>query len=293
MPLSSEVKQLAVQALKIRKSQVPLHRVMDILATQDGDISTVLNRFRDIDDAELRRAFHHCAKLLRAIEAEAGLTPAWEQPQSPGQTSAVSSSAPSSSSVAAPASPAKEKVSKQKFRPEELLDFEDDVARGQVRSAKIYVDGASKGNPGDAGIGAALFAMDGRKIAQLSRAIGTATNNIAEYTALIEGMRMAQRMGVRSLAVISDSELMVKQIGGQYKIKNPDILKKAQEAQALRKQFDGFTISYVGRDHNQLADALSTCRLKKSSEKAAAPGDNVYRDVLGQLDETLDDGSTE
>ena len=78
MSLSAEVKKQAQKALTIKNSQVPLHRAIDILATESGDIPTILNRFRDIKEPDLRRALHQCADLLRLIEREAGLTPAWE-----------------------------------------------------------------------------------------------------------------------------------------------------------------------------------------------------------------------
>jgi ribonuclease HI len=135
--------------------------------------------------------------------------------------------------------------------------------------------------------------MEGKKIAQLARAIGLATNNIAEYTALIEALHMAKRMGVKVLHVISDSELMVKQMTGQYKIKNPDILKKVQEAQALKKEFERFNINYVGREYNQLADALSTLLLKKKSAEPELAEGVATQDVMGAVDEYADEGSTE
>jgi len=294
MSLPPEIKKLASQALQIRNSQVPLHRVIDILATAEGDVSQAINRFRDIQEPELRRAFHYCAQLLREVERAAGLTPAWEQGSPPAPAPATTKPSPADSA------PAKEaKPSKEKFRPEDLRTFEDDSARGQVRIAKAYVDGASKGNPGESGIGMAMFTMEGKKIAQVSRAIGTATNNIAEYSALIEALYTAHRMGVRALHVISDSELMVNQMTGKYKIKNPDILKKVQEAMALTRKLEKFNINYVGREYNKLADALSTFHLKK--EKSAGPrasvagrtGEPPYHDAMGDLDESVDDGSTE
>lgn len=292
MALTPEMKKLAQQALKIRNSQVPLHRVVDVLATPDGDISKAINRYRDISDADLRRALHYCAELLRLVENEAGLTPAWEaglRGEAPS-TPAVPQSLSPASGPEAPAAP-----KKGKFAPEELKPFVNDTVRGQVRVAKAYFDGASKGNPGDAGIGVALFSMDGTKIAQDSRAIGLATNNIAEYTALIEAMTIARDLQVKVLNVIGDSELVVKQVTGQYKIKNPDILKKVQEVMALKKSFEKFTISHVAREHNSLADALSTAQLKKKSaaKKSAAPTGDAYVDVLGPVDNDADEGATE
>ena len=308
MTLSPLVQKLAKQALIIRESQVPLHRVIDVLATPDGDIRAAISRYRDIKDENLRHALHFCAELLRIIEQEAGLTPAWAKAldgdtrPAPASASSAGSAAPASAS--APAVSDKSEQSKSKFSPEELRPFVDDAARGQVRVAKAYTDGASKGNPGESGIGFAIFAMDGRKIAQDSRAIGLATNNIAEYTALTECLKTAVDMVIRTLNVISDSELMVKQVSGLYKIKNPDILKKVQEVMALKKNLERFTISYVGREHNKLADALSTAQLKKkkpnkpASPAAASSGDaqpdsEPYRDFLGALDPNADEGTTE
>jgi len=290
MALTPEIKKLAKEALVIRDSQVPLHRVMDVLATADGDISKAVNRYRDVNDASLRRALHYCADLLRAIEREAGLTPAWEaglrgESSTPSSTSSAPAPSKSTDSTASP---------KPKFAPADLVPFVDDASRGHVRVAKAYVDGASKGNPGPAGIGVAIFNMDGKKIAQQSKAIGDATNNIAEYSALIECLRIARDLDIKVLNVIGDSELMVKQVSGVYKIKNAEILKKVQEVMALKKGFEKFTISYVGREHNALADALSTAQLKKKpAPKAAALGEEPYRDFMGEVDSDADEGATE
>ena len=282
MPLTPETRKLLQQTLKIRGSEVPLHRVIDILATDDGDISTAVNRFRDIRNQDLRRALHYCAELLRSLEAEAGLRPAWEPTQAPGPGKTPAGQA----TAAAPAPP----KPKTKLSAAELRTYEDEEARNRVPTAKVYVDGASKGNPGDAGIGVALMTMDGKKIAQISEAIGTATNNIAEYTALIEALKLAKRMGVKALFALSDSELMVKQMNGIYKIKNPDIFKKVQEAKGLTRQLEKFTISYIAREYNTLADALSTAQIRKKS----APADKgAGADLMGVLPENPDEGATD
>lgn len=287
MALTPETRKLLQQALKIRNSDVPLHRVMDILATPDGDVSEAINRFRDIKDQDLRRAFHQCALLLRALEAEAGLRPAWEGATGAGQAPASAAASPKPAASATK----KEKVG-PRFRPEDLKPFEDEAARGTVQSAKIYVDGASKGNPGEAGIGVAAFTLEGRKIAQISRSIGTATNNIAEYTALIDALHLAQRMGFRQVFVLSDSELMVRQMTGAYKIKNAVLFEKAKQAQALVRTFDKFRIDYIGREHNTLADALSTATLKRAKPAPDSPPDTT-NDALPPLDDNPDEGATE
>lgn len=286
MALTPETRKLLQQALKIRHSEVPLHRVLDILATPDGDISEAINRFRDIKDPDLRRAFHHCALLLRALEAEAGLRPAWE---GDGATRQMSRDA---AQEAKPATPSKQSAKKSpRFRPEDLQPFEDETMRGAVPIAKIYVDGASRGNPGPAGIGVVAFTLDGRKIAQISRPIGTTTNNMAEYTALIEALLLAQRMGIRQVFILSDSELMVRQMTGAYKIKSADLFEKAKQAQALARTFEKFRIDYVGREHNALADALSTAPLK-TVKSAPDSGQESIGDLLPPLDDNPDEGSS-
>jgi ribonuclease HI len=286
MALSPETRRLLQQALKIRHSEVPLHRVLDILATPDGDISEAINRFRDIKDPDLRRAFHHCALLLRALEAEAGLRPAWE---GDGPRQQVSREPAQGSQSATPSKQSTKKT--PRFRPEDLQPFEDETMRGAVPIAKIYVDGASRGNPGPAGIGVAAFTLDGRKIAQISRHIGTTTNNMAEYTALIEALHLAHRMGIRQVFILSDSELMVRQMTGAYKIKSPDLFQKAKEAQALARAFEKFRIDYIGREHNALADALSTAPLK-AIKPAPDTGQESGGDFLPPLDDNPDEGSS-
>lgn len=295
MAVSPEVRKLLQQALRIRNSQVPLHRVLDILATDEGDVSTVIYRFRDIKNDDLRRAFHQCAVLLRELEAEAGLKPSWEtyQSQNPPQgTGAGAGAGASSSAKASAAEPKAPSVPKPKFRADELIPFEDEAARNNLRIAKAYVDGASKGNPGEAGIGIALFSLEGKKIAQISKAIGLATNNIAEYTALIEALHLAKRMGVKQLFVLGDSQLMVHQMNGVYKIKNAEILQKVKEAKALTKEFEKFTISYIAREHNALADALSTAQIKKKPKPAADPTVET-EDLMPPIDEMIDEGATD
>lgn len=294
MSLSPEIKKQARQALAIKNSQVSLHRALDVLATENGDIRAVTARYRDISESDLRRALHYCAELLRTIEREAGLAPAWEAALQNGTTSQA---APASSTVSPAAAGPTQPVPSSSKSDGDLTPFVDESARGRVRVAKAYTDGASKGNPGQAGIGVAIFTMEGRKIAQQAKSIGVATNNIAEYSALIEAMTMARDLGIKVLNVISDSELMVRQVSGVYKIKNAEILKKAKEVMELKRGFEKFSINYVGREHNKLADALSTSLLKKKKSgprNAAgreAPGE--YRDMLGPVNPNADEGATE
>lgn len=128
--------------------------------------------------------------------------------------------------------------------------------------ATLYCDGASKGNPGPAAIGAVLYNEDGSAASQISKAIGNTTNNVAEYKALIAGLQKAHELGIENLSVFMDSELAVKQIKGIYKVKNAGLKPLYQEAKALIMKFDSFEIGHVLRDKNKEADRLANEALK-------------------------------
>lgn len=121
----------------------------------------------------------------------------------------------------------------------------------------IGTDGASRGNPGPAAIGVTIKDGDGRPLATISKRIGVTTNNQAEYRALIAGLEKAIGMGARRAAVASDSELLVRQINGQYKIKNAGLRPLYQEVVRLIGSFESFQINCVPREQNAEADALA------------------------------------
>ena len=123
--------------------------------------------------------------------------------------------------------------------------------------AVLYADGAARGNPGPAGSGAVLLDLEGNVIAELTRYLGTATNNVAEYTALISGLEEASRRGIDELDIRMDSKLVVEQMRGLWRIKHPNIRPLALRAGALLATFPKRSIRHVPRDQNGLADALS------------------------------------
>ncbi|MCX7624687.1 MAG: ribonuclease HI family protein [Candidatus Sumerlaeaceae bacterium] len=260
MPLDRNAKELLRKALKIRDSEVPLYRVLDILATQEGNIEEVISRYHDIRNRPLRAAFHYCAELMRYLAKTEGLLPTWEvdEPSTDDFPPTRDSETQKKSA---------DRAAKKKKPNPELVPFIDESARGRVKVAKAYIDGASRGNPGPAGIGVAIFAMNGTKIAQQEKSIGKATNNIAEYTALIEALKLAQDLGIEEIYVLSDSELLVRQMNGEYKIKNAELLAKAMEARAIANRFKKFSVSYITRENNKLADALSNHALDFSPEE--------------------------
>ena len=124
-------------------------------------------------------------------------------------------------------------------------------------NAYLYCDGASRGNPGPSGAGALLLDQHYRKILELSRFFETATNNEAEYQALICGLQGAEDAGIKRLQIFLDSELVVKQVLGEYRVRNPRLLPLFREAMARLQQFDDYAIVHIGREFNQQADRLA------------------------------------
>ena len=122
--------------------------------------------------------------------------------------------------------------------------------------ARLYTDGGARGNPGPAAYAYVLEAEDGTVLDARGEAIGVATNNVAEYRALVEGLRRAVEAGVDELTVVSDSELIVKQMRGEYRVKNAALRELSIEASSLARKLKRVTYRAVRREHNELADRL-------------------------------------
>jgi ribonuclease HI len=135
-------------------------------------------------------------------------------------------------------------------------------------SATLNIDGASRGNPGPAAF-AFVIARPGLPPVEEAATLGTATNNVAEYTALVRGLEAAADLGLKRIAVFSDSELLVKQMNGEYRVKHPDLLPLYEDARELLKEFDSVAISHVRREQNKRADALCNEALDGTKPKAA------------------------
>jgi probable phosphoglycerate mutase len=122
--------------------------------------------------------------------------------------------------------------------------------------ARLFTDGGARGNPGPAAYGFVLESEDGTVLAAEGEAIGTATNNVAEYSGLIAGLRKALELQIPSVEVVSDSELMVKQMRGEYRVKNEALRALSLEAARLAKEIGDVEYRHVKRAHNELADRL-------------------------------------
>ena len=122
--------------------------------------------------------------------------------------------------------------------------------------ARLSTDGGSRGNPGPAAFGYVLEAEDGTVLDARGEAIGTATNNVAEYRGLLAGLEAALERGVEEIEVVSDSELLVKQMRGEYKVKNETLRELVDDAESLARRLRRVTYTAVRREHNELADRL-------------------------------------
>jgi len=121
---------------------------------------------------------------------------------------------------------------------------------------QIFTDGAARGNPGPAGIGI-VIKQAGQIIAEIADYIGKTTNNIAEYSAFIRGLEQAVKLKAKEISVFCDSELLVKQIKGEYRVKNQGLAPLFARAKALIDNFDKFEITFIPREKNKAADQLA------------------------------------
>ncbi|HZZ41870.1 MAG TPA: ribonuclease HI family protein [Tepidisphaeraceae bacterium] len=137
----------------------------------------------------------------------------------------------------------------------------------------LEFDGGSRGNPGPAGVGVVVRAADGTAVVTLGRFIGRASNNVAEYTALITALQEAKKIGAKSIVVRGDSELIIKQMRGEYRVKSPDLIPLYEEAQHLYHQFNHATITHNLRHKNELADKLANLAMDRRKDVADVAGE--------------------
>ena len=133
--------------------------------------------------------------------------------------------------------------------------------------ARLSTDGGSRGNPGPAAAAYVLETEDGTVLDAHGQTIGVATNNVAEYRALVDGLRKAVELQVDDLEVVSDSELLVKQMRGEYRVKNKALIELSLEAARLARQIPSVRYTAVRREHNELADRLVNEALDSAGER--------------------------
>jgi ribonuclease HI len=121
----------------------------------------------------------------------------------------------------------------------------------------IYIDGASRGNPGPAGVGVVIFGPEGETLMEEHLYIGEATNNVAEYRALLHALQKAREMGATRIQVFTDSELLFRQMEGLYRVRNSKLVALFQGAISLSKDFQRFKLRHIRRSENKRADLLA------------------------------------
>jgi ribonuclease HI len=137
------------------------------------------------------------------------------------------------------------------------MDHDSTSSRNGLHTLDVRCDGASKGNPGPAGIGVVISTPEGEEILAWGEGIGRATNNVAEYRAAIAGLNQALELGASRVRLLSDSELLIHQITGRYRVKNAGLKPLHAEITSLLGRFDDWEAEYVPREQNQQADALA------------------------------------
>ena len=148
--------------------------------------------------------------------------------------------------------------------------FGDPEPEAKPASYRANIDGGSRGNPGPASYGVVVRDPKGEIIARLKKYIGRTTNNVAEYYGLIAALDYAQSQNIRMLRIESDSELLVKQMRGQYKVKSPDLKPLFERAKKMSQSFSSFRIDHVYREQNAEADALANEAMDEVSGKSPA-----------------------
>jgi len=157
-----------------------------------------------------------------------------------------------------------------------------DLVRAAPKSGAhtVHVDGGARGNPGPAAYGAVVHDPAGKKVAELSQYLGHRTNNYAEYSGLLAALRYAIAQHIQSLKIISDSELMVRQMKGIYKVRHPELRKLYDEAQHLTCQIEYVEIRHALREHNQDADRLANEAMDRGKNAASAePEPRIQSDL--------------
>jgi ribonuclease HI/probable phosphoglycerate mutase len=141
------------------------------------------------------------------------------------------------------------------------------AAANSTARCRLFTDGASRGNPGQAGAGAVLLGENGEELAACSAYLGACTNNVAEYRALLLGLTEARRLGCAELAISLDSELIVRQIQGRYKVKHEALLPLYTQVREQLARFDRWTIAHVPRSENARADQLANRGIDARNER--------------------------
>ncbi len=233
MKLPSKIAQQARRSRTVPGTDIPTYRLMEILASRNGDVPERANVLNQIDEPSMRKAFQNVALLLKSLYSVEA--PPTAPPRSGTSSSRIHEIAPDA---------------------EEILK--------QVDRIKIFVDGTSRGNPGPSAFAYIFKDVKDNVVLAGGDYIGEGTNNIAEAGGIAAALSAALHHGIKKVHVFSDSELIVKQILGKYKIRNTGLLSIHKNIQELKKQFDVFQIVKIDGASNKEADKLAHSILRKN-----------------------------
>lgn len=216
---------------------------------------------------ELRSLARECGLSVRELRRRLSI---WRRELAAEQDQSV---AAAPAETLAPATKTKSKVSaRRKVAEAEFptLKAAADLQRNPLPAASesvmvIHTDGASRGNPGPASVGVVFGLKGGPKLAEHAETIGKATNNVAEYRAVVAALEHCRRWGVKRVHLKIDSELIVRQLHGAYRVKSPDLRPLYQQVVFLSKELDEFRVSHVKRAQNAHADALANRALDRAN----------------------------
>ncbi|MCX7765269.1 MAG: ribonuclease HI family protein [Candidatus Sumerlaeia bacterium] len=244
--LPPEILKLAKKALYVKDTKIPVSRLLDLLATPKGDVSKLMNYFPELNDRGLREAFHNCAELLKALQTYA--TKSGSTTHSQEQIAISQSSYPSEEAKT-------------------LLK--------QAKRIKIFVDGTTYGNPGPSAFAFIVKDVNDNILYKGGEFIGNATNNIVEARGIISALSWALQHGKDLVHLFSDSELIVKQINGEYKIRNPQLAGLHKQIYELMRKFSFCEVVQIERSLNKEADKLADKILKQALSGSEQPENNL------------------
>ncbi len=136
------------------------------------------------------------------------------------------------------------------------------------KASILYIDGSVKGNPGDAGIGGVILSHEEKVLSEFSKYIGITTNNVAEYKALIYGLGVCKKLGIERVEIRTDSNLLINQIEGKFRIRNSKLIKLAIEARRSLRDFKEWKLVSVNRKDNKIADSLANLAMRRCDSES-------------------------
>ncbi|MBN1865742.1 ribonuclease HI family protein [Candidatus Sumerlaeota bacterium] len=245
---ANDIKKIFRELERSGGREAPTDRILLTLANHDAAVRMLADVHRDLTELEIRSRMAALARLLDQMRA-------WADPAA-RESTAERSDSPATE----PRSPGADTA------PPEPWEIENLAGHDKV---KVFIDGGSKGNPGPASIGVVIKDLEDKTLYEDARFIGKATNNQAEYTALIAALQILLSLDRAPQAYFfSDSELLVRQMTGAYKVKSPLIQPLIAEAQTLRRRLPTFQIAHVRREANRRADQLANLAYKQARDAA-------------------------